>query len=227
MPRVQQKDSCPAAKSRTVRKALHTMPIKRRKKPALITLVSILVILAIDQFSKTLVFQSLKIGESIPLIKNILHITFVSNTGAAFGLFKNSSLIFIVISIVAIVIISTIILRSIKKDEFLSSSMFNYGLILIISGAMGNLIDRLRFGYVVDFIDIRVWPVFNIADASITIGTLLLILSLFHPQTTWPWVNKIGTAVPIFLFCPKFWQNPKHMVYFILKKKSPFFIHIK
>jgi signal peptidase II len=61
----------------------------------------------------------------------------------------------------------------------LSKPFFNFGLILIVSGALGNLIDRLRFGYVIDFIDVRIWPVFNIADSAITIGTLLLFISFF------------------------------------------------
>jgi len=158
------------------------VPVKRRKRQALITLISILALLVIDQYSKTLVFHRLNVGESIPLIKNILHITFVTNTGAAFGLFKSSTLVFVVISIIAIAVIATLILRSIKKGNLLSRPWLNYGLVLILSGAIGNLIDRLRFSYVIDFIDVRIWPVFNIADSAITIGTLLLLLSLTRPS---------------------------------------------
>jgi len=158
------------------------MPVKRRKRQALITLISILALLAIDQYSKALVFHRLDVGESIPLIKDILHITFVTNTGAAFGLFKDSTLAFVVISILAIAVIAILILRSIKKCDLLSRPWLNYGLILILSGAIGNLIDRLRFSYVIDFIDVRIWPVFNIADSAITIGTLLLLLSLTRPS---------------------------------------------
>ena len=161
---------------------MHTVPVKRRKRQALITLISILALLVIDQYSKTLVFHRLNVGESIPLIKNILHITFVTNTGAAFGLFKSSTLVFVVISIIAIAVIATLILRSIKKGNLLSRPWLNYGLVLILSGAIGNLIDRLRFSYVIDFIDVRIWPVFNIADSAITIGTLLLLLSLTRPS---------------------------------------------
>ncbi|MBU4342780.1 MAG: signal peptidase II [Candidatus Omnitrophica bacterium] len=153
------------------------MPIQRRKKQALISFVSIFAILVLDQSLKSLVRLKLAVGESIPLINNIFHITYVSNTGAAFGLFKNSAVIFIIISVVAIVFIAGLILRSIKRAEFMADPIFDSGLILIISGAIGNLIDRLKFGYVIDFIDVRIWPVFNIADTSITIGTLLLILS--------------------------------------------------
>ncbi len=153
------------------------MQIKRREKQALISLVVILLILAIDQCSKAMVSLNLKIGESIPLIKGALYITYVRNTGAAFGLFKDSTLVFSAISVVAVVFISGLILRSIARGQFLSRPAFDWGLILILSGAMGNLIDRLRLSYVIDFIDVRIWPVFNIADSSITIGTTLIILT--------------------------------------------------
>jgi len=134
-------------------------------------------ILGIDQWSKALIQLNLLVGDSIPIIRNVLHITFVTNTGAAFGFFKDSTWVFIAISLVAILAISILIFRAIKRQEFLSNPLFNFGLILIISGAIGNLVDRLRFTYVIDFIDFRIWPVFNVADSSITIGTLLLILS--------------------------------------------------
>ena len=134
-------------------------------------------ILFLDQFSKALVISNLKTGESIPLIKNILHVTFVKNTGAAFGLFKNGTIVFILISLAAVIFISTLIVKSIKKGNFFSRPLFNTGLIFIVSGAIGNLADRLRLGYVIDFIDVRIWPVFNIADTFITIGTLLIIIS--------------------------------------------------
>ena len=156
---------------------MHTMPVKRRERQIAISAVFIFAILAIDQISKTLIVANLAIGQSMPIIKNILHVTFVKNTGAAFGLFKNSTPIFIAISIIAVVFIAGLILSSIKKANFFSNKAFDIGLILILSGALGNLIDRLKCGYVIDFIDVRIWPVFNIADTCITIGTILLLLS--------------------------------------------------
>ncbi len=157
------------------------MPIQRRKKQALIYILSIIALLAIDQYSKFIVASKLSVGQSIPIIENILHITFITNTGAAFGLFKNSTLLFITISVMVVGFISILLLKSLKKEDFLSKGVFNSSLILIISGALGNLIDRLKFTYVIDFIDVRIWPVFNIADISITIGTFLLILTfLLH-----------------------------------------------
>ena len=123
----------------------------------------------------------MSMGESIPVLRNILHITYIGNTGVAFGLFKNSSSLFIAISITAVIFILGLILGSINEGRFLSRPFFDTGLILIASGALGNLADRLRCGYVIDFIDVRIWPVFNLADSFITIGTLfLLFIFTFH-----------------------------------------------
>ncbi|MDP2921640.1 MAG: signal peptidase II [Candidatus Omnitrophota bacterium] len=151
---------------------------KRKKISSLLSVFSIFLILLIDQASKFLISSSLSQGQSIPIIKGVLHITFVKNTGAAFGLLKNSTYFFILVSVAAVVVIGAILIRSLKSGKFLQNPLFNFSLILIISGAIGNLIDRVRFLYVIDFIDFRIWPVFNVADSAITIGTVLLIFSL-------------------------------------------------
>lgn len=145
---------------------------KRRRIKNLLNALCIILVLLIDQVSKVFISSKLSLGQSIPIIKNALHITFVKNTGAAFGLFKNSTYFFIGVSVTAIIIIGAMLIKSIRNKGLL-----DIGLILIMSGALGNLIDRVRFGYVIDFIDFRVWPVFNIADSAITIGTALLIIS--------------------------------------------------
>jgi len=157
------------------------MPVERRKIQglALSIFLSFLVI-SLDQLTKGLVSGILSPGDSIPFIKNILYVTLVNNSGAAFGLFKNSTVIFIWISIITIFLIVILLLRSCKVKSFFSRPLFNLGLVLVGAGAIGNLIDRLRFGYVIDFIDVRIWPVFNIADSSITIGTVLLFYSFIR-----------------------------------------------
>ena len=158
------------------------MSVSGRKRQTLICTVLILAILAIDQYLKSLVQLKLTAHQSIPIINNILHLTLVKNTGAAFGLFKNATVVFIIISIISILFISILVFRSIKKGKLFSNPVFNSGLVLIVSGALGNLIDRLKFGYVIDFIDVRIWPVFNMADASITIGTILVFLSFIYSK---------------------------------------------
>ena len=150
---------------------------KKRRIKNLLNVLCIFLVLLIDQVSKAIISSKLSLGQSIPIIRRVWHITSVRNTGAAFGLFKNSTYFFIAVSILAIIIIGTVLIKSIRNKGLL-----NIGLILIMSGALGNLIDRVRLGYVVDFIDLRVWPVFNIADSAITIGTILLIFSFIKPN---------------------------------------------
>nr|MBU1328381.1 signal peptidase II [Candidatus Omnitrophota bacterium] len=141
------------------------------------SILSIFLLLLIDQVSKAAISSKLYVGQSIPIIKDILHITFVKNTGAAFGIFKNSTYFFIVVSVIAVIMIGAILVKAIRKGSFLDNFLCNFSLVLIISGALGNLIDRVNLRYVIDFIDFRIWPVFNIADSSITIGTALFIIS--------------------------------------------------
>ena len=132
-------------------------------------LISGLTLLA-DRLTKQLVIASFHPGQSLPLIPSILHLTYVQNTGAAFGLFKGRQLLFIVISVAVIGWISRELLTRPPTD-----ARVTWACGLILGGAVGNLIDRLRVGYVVDFIDLRVWPVFNVGDSAITIGIALLL----------------------------------------------------
>lgn len=97
------------------------------------------------------------------------------NTGAAFGIFRSQTIFFVIISLIAVVAIVIYIKRSARPSYFK-----DIALALILGGAFGNLVDRLFFGYVIDFLDFRVWPVFNVADSAITIGTVLLIFSLVY-----------------------------------------------
>ena len=132
----------------------------------------VFLVVAIDQLSKMLVSNNLSLGQSQQIIKGIFYLTLVHNTGAAFSIFKDQALVFIVISVLAI--LSIVIYLKKSKRIFIQ----DIALSLILGGALGNLVDRLRFGYVVDFLDFRVWPVFNVADSAITIGAFLLIVGL-------------------------------------------------
>jgi len=127
----------------------------------------IITVLIVDQLSKYIVSTNLLLGQSIPIIKNFFHITYVLNRGAAFGIFKGGAYFFIAIAALAIVFI----LISLRREKFLHSRI---ALSLIASGAASNLVDRLRIAAVTDFLDFRIWPVFNIADSAITIGAVLL-----------------------------------------------------
>lgn len=144
---------------------------------ALYTLV-IVVLVAFDQFSKYLIVTNIKEGaSSIELIKGFFNITYVKNYGAGFSILQNQKMFLIVVSIIAIVVVSYLLIKS-KNKETLNRICY----LLIIGGAIGNLIDRFELGYVIDFLDFKIFgydfPVFNIADCCVTIGCILLIISM-------------------------------------------------
>ncbi len=132
-----------------------------------------MVILA-DQLSKYFFLHYLAPQQSIPVFKNIFHLTLVFNRGVAFGLFKNQVLFYLILPFLAIAWLAFILFFPNNRSTF--SRLYYFSLTLILGGAVGNLVDRLRFGFVVDFLDFRVWPVFNLADSAITVGISLIIL---------------------------------------------------
>jgi len=133
-------------------------------------------VLLLDQFTKFLAERFLQLNTPVTLIKNFLNLSLVHNRGAAFGIFKDQLFMFVIIAICAIAFTSFHLKN--KKRSLLSS----ISLSLISAGAAGNLIDRLRFGFVIDFLDLRIWPVFNLADSAITIAAFLLSWELFFKK---------------------------------------------
>lgn len=131
-------------------------------------LIIIASVVFLDQITKFLAVRLLQLNTPVILIKNFLNLTLVHNRGAAFGLFQNQLFMFVLISIFAI----ALILHNLRNKK--NSFVFKLSLSLILGGSTGNLIDRLRFGFVIDFLDLYVWPVFNLADSAITIAAVLL-----------------------------------------------------
>jgi len=131
-----------------------------------------------DQFLKFLALKLLSPETSVPVIPKVLSLTLVHNRGVAFGLFSDAAPVLftvITISLVALFFLA-------NRPEQHVSERDRWALGLILGGAIGNWIDRLRFAAVIDFIDFHIWPVFNLADSAITIGVCLYLLSLFLPQ---------------------------------------------
>lgn len=145
------------------------------KKEDIITIIIACLVVVFDQLSKFLVSKSLSLNQSIGVIKNVFHLTLIHNTGTVFGVLKGYNLIFIILSLA---IIAFIIYYLYKTDDFKEEVL----LALVLGGAIGNLIDRIIFGHVIDFIDFRVWPAFNIADSAVTIGVILLVVYLFKKK---------------------------------------------
>jgi signal peptidase II len=134
-------------------------------------------IVLIDQISKILIHAKINLYESIQIIPHLLDFTYIRNEGIAFGInFASSKVIFIVFPILI-----TFYLLSLLKDKEFDKPFYQISLLLIIGGAIGNIIDRIFRGYVIDFIDFHInnvhWYVFNLADSSVTIGLLFLLYS--------------------------------------------------
>lgn len=136
-----------------------------------------LAVVILDQFSKYIVAENMALGESIPIIEEVFHLTYILNPGAAFGMFAHNRLFFIAIAVIVIGIIIW------ARREILASPWeVKAGCGLFLGGAIGNLIDRARQGLVIDFFDFRIWPVFNIADIAICIGVGLIIWNLLKTE---------------------------------------------
>lgn len=130
----------------------------------------------LDQLSKMWILRHFSLGEGIPVWPGVFHLTRVNNTGAAFGILKNSGFFLTVISILCVIVLVIVVGRSVAQNIV---SMRSVAGGLVAAGALGNLVDRLRYGYVIDFLDFRVWPVFNIADAAICVGVTIVAITLF------------------------------------------------
>ncbi len=154
---------------------MHAFLFPMRRSFSIVTIVLSVVVL--DQVTKYLIMAHLPLFDSREIFP-FLHIVHVRNTGAAFGMFKSlGSTFFIILSAVAIIFI----VHLLAKRTYSS-----LGLSLILGGATGNLIDRLLYGKVVDFIDVSVgsyhWPAFNVADSSLTIGIAVILIKYFFKK---------------------------------------------
>ena len=140
------------------------------------------VIVVLDVWTKSLVLARIQLHEAIPVIPNFFQLVHVRNTGAAFGLGANASskLVPILLNVGAIAVFCVVVVYALRTA--VTDRLLQTGLHLILGGAIGNLLDRFRFGYVVDFLDVYVgrhhWPAFNVADSAICIGIALLFFDM-------------------------------------------------
>jgi signal peptidase II len=144
---------------------------------AFLLALALLVLLA-DQAVKALVSDKLKNGRVVEVLGGFVRLDYTFNTGAAFGIFRTGGVVF---AAVAVGVSAGIVIY--YRRVATSPLILRAALGLILGGALGNLLDRIRLGYVVDFIDLRWWPVFNLADSAIVVGVCLLVLhALFEPH---------------------------------------------
>ncbi len=144
------------------------------------------VVVALDAFTKWLVNQHIALHDAVPIIPNLFQLVHVRNTGAAFGIGANaeSRLVPLLLNVGALAVFVMVVIYAMRTA--VTDRLLQTGLHLILGGAIGNLVDRFRFGYVVDFLDAYVtiggrehhWPAFNVADSAICIGIGLLFLDM-------------------------------------------------
>jgi len=132
----------------------------------------LLALFAADRLSKVWALKDLAPRFSIPVLP-FLRLTYVENTGAAFGIGRSRNGLFIGVILALLGVLFTMRRRWPREDAWLEA-----GFLLVTAGALGNLYDRLAYGFVVDFIDLRVWPVFNVADSCVTVGACCLAWGL-------------------------------------------------
>ncbi|WP_295236036.1 signal peptidase II [Veillonella sp.] len=131
--------------------------------------------LVIDQVTKLWVQEGMTLGQSIPLIPNVFHLTYILNKGAAFGILANQRLFFL-----CIVMVLLAVLWYFRQYIRTGDVFTKLGTTLLVSGALGNAWDRYHIGAVVDFFDFRIWPIFNVADVGICVGVALLAIHVWR-----------------------------------------------
>jgi signal peptidase II len=156
-----------------------------REKLIRLLIVSIIIIIA-DQLTKYIILTTMPLHSSIPVIQGFFNITHVHNPGGAFGMFADGSpllrkLLFLVVSSLAICFVLYF-----YHSTPLTHRVLSFGFAMIFGGAVGNMIDRVRFGKVVDFLDVYIrsyhWPAFNVADSAITIGVTIFVIHLLFDK---------------------------------------------
>ena len=162
-----------------------------------------LAVLLLDQLSKTLIFHLLFLGQSIPVLGNLFRITYILNPGGAFGTRLGGSSFYLLVSLAAIIFTLIFFLKTQPRQVWIRT-----GLALVLGGALGNVVDRFRFGQVIDFLDfdfpdltlpplnlglfqlpgysLERWPIFNLADSAITIGAVLIVIHILKHKAKQP-----------------------------------------
>ncbi|TCS78737.1 signal peptidase II [Pectinatus cerevisiiphilus] len=134
----------------------------------------IIAVIIVDQVIKYYIRSTMLPGMSFPVIPNIFSITYIQNAGAAFGILEDQRLFFIIATI--LVLVCGIYFYPVIRRQAL---LLRLGTALLLGGAAGNLIDRIRFGIVIDYCDFHIWPIFNIADTAIVFGVIIIIYYIY------------------------------------------------
>lgn len=160
-------------------KKINNATNQKLKKAGLLLLdmIIIAVLIALDQFTKEMAVSHLKDKPAYSIINGIIEFNYLENTGAAFGMLQNQRIFFIFVEVIVLIVIAYILYKTPNRKKY---NLMHILLSLIAAGAIGNMIDRVRLDYVVDFIYIVLinFPIFNLADIYVTVATAILILAL-------------------------------------------------
>ena len=137
----------------------------------------VLAIVGVDQVVKALVVRVFAVGTSLPILPGVLSLTYVRNTGIAFGMLSGFPLLVTVLAAMTVVF-----LVYYHEGRWRRNPTGRVAVGCLMGGAVGNLTDRIRLGYVIDYLDLHVWPVFNLADAAVVCGGALLLLALIRQK---------------------------------------------
>ncbi len=150
---------------------------KQKKRLLLTDFLGLIALVLADQFTKYIAVVHLKDQPAIPIIPDVLELNYLENRGAAFGMLQNQKIFFVFIAVIILALIVYVLFKMPEKRKY---TILHVLLVLIASGAIGNMIDRLRLDYVVDFISFVLihFPIFNVADIYVTVATTALVVLL-------------------------------------------------
>ena len=145
----------------------------------ILSYILIAVFIVIDVILKQIFAHSYQVGEVVPIIQNVLHVGYVQNTGASFGMFEGHQLLFFFITILALILFGYFF----SKSDWKTKKLYTIALIFLISGTLGNAIDRVLFGYVIDYVQMPFLPIvggtiFNLADVFLNFGVVMLFIDI-------------------------------------------------
>ncbi len=153
-------------------------------KKHVVFFITLLLVAGLDQLSKWYITSTMSLHASYPVIDGFFNITYVRNPGAAFGFLANAAPLFRSVFLIAVSAAAIAMILWFLAKNKTAAMLLTFALSLILGGAVGNLLDRIRFGDVVDFLDFYVaswhWPAFNVADSAISIGAVLLIVEMLR-----------------------------------------------
>ena len=145
------------------------------KKNSILAIVSVFLLIGLDQLVKFLITSHMELYDTIPVIKNIFHITYIQNRGAAWGSLQGKRIFLLVVTLLVLAFLVYFYIKMLRLNKYKDLRIL---FIFIFSGAVGNMIDRIRLGYVIDMFDFRLinFPIFNVADIYVTCSMIILLI---------------------------------------------------